>query len=274
MSILIDEYLAGHSTGEGRVTNYIRAFQDIFRSGFLTEDAVKKHVERHARIDQMLPDFASFFYVLELPCQKYHFMGRCQVNVSGYTNDEFMEKGIGLFLERLHPDDARILMNDIYPSYVKILSELTEIQRKESQLQYNYRFKKKGGDYLNLMEQIYVLELDDAGAPAILLGNVIELDAEDVLPVRFSCKLINEFGCPEVIYSKAFASGPEELDTLTGRELEILCKLANGKTSQDIADLLCISKHTVDTHRRNLLRKLECKSVIELVKVAFTNGLL
>lgn len=254
--------------------NYVQAFRDVFGSGFLTEGAITKHVERHVRLDAMLPDFASFFYVIELPSQKYRFMGRHQVNVSGYSNEEFMERGIELFLSSLHPEDAPILLDDIYPSYAHVLADLSKLQRKEVQLQYNYRFKRKGGDYLNLMEQVYVLELDDAGGPALMLGNVIELDSKVVLPVRFLCKRINEFGCPEVIYSKTFASNSDQMDTLTGRELEILCKLAHGNSSREIGEMLCISKHTVDTHRRNLLRKMNCKSVVELVRVAFNNGLL
>ena len=254
--------------------NYIQAFRDAFHSGFLTEGAIEKHVERHIRIDEMLPDFASFFYVIELPSQKYRFMGRHQVNVSGYTNEEFMERGIELFLSRLHPEDASILLNNIYPSYAHVLADFSESQRTELQLQYNYRFKRKGSDYLNLMEQVYVLELDDAGGPALMLGNVIELDNKGVLPVRFVCKRINEFGCPEIIDSEVFTPGPDQLDILTGRELEVLCKIANGNTSQEIADVFFISKHTVDTHRRNLLRKLDCKTTVELVRVAFVNGLL
>ncbi|MBG0790004.1 MAG: hypothetical protein H0S80_05835 [Desulfovibrionaceae bacterium] len=231
-------------------------------------------MERHIKLDAMLPDFASFFYVIELPSQKYRFMGRHQANVSGYSNEEFMECGIELFLSRIHPEDAPILLNEIYPSYAQILADFSAPQRTELQLQYNYRFKRKGSVYLNLMEQVYVLELDDAGGPALMLGNVIELDGKSVLPVRFVCKRINEFGCPEILYSKTFASGFDQMDTLTGRELEILCKLAHGNSSKEIGELLSISRHTVDTHRRNLLRKMECKSVVELVRVAFNNGLL
>lgn len=44
-------------------------------------------------------------------------------------------------------------------------------------------------------------------------------------------------------------------EMLTSREKEIAFMVAQGKTSQDIGDILHISKHTVDTHRRNMKKK-------------------
>ena len=52
---------------------------------------------------------------------------------------------------------------------------------------------------------------------------------------------------------------------LTDRELEILQLIFNGQSSQNIADQLFLSKHTVDTHRRNLLFKIRVKSTKELI---------
>jgi len=42
---------------------------------------------------------------------------------------------------------------------------------------------------------------------------------------------------------------------LSEREVEIIRYLAQNKTSQEIADMLCLSRHTVDTHRRHILEK-------------------
>lgn len=49
------------------------------------------------------------------------------------------------------------------------------------------------------------------------------------------------------------------------RELEILQLLAKGMQSKEIASVLFLSKHTIDTHRRNLLRKTNTKNTLELV---------
>lgn len=51
---------------------------------------------------------------------------------------------------------------------------------------------------------------------------------------------------------------------LTDREIEIVRLLLEGKTSKEIGEKLFISKHTVDTHRRNVLEKTGTKSTSEL----------
>jgi DNA-binding NarL/FixJ family response regulator len=58
---------------------------------------------------------------------------------------------------------------------------------------------------------------------------------------------------------------------LTSREREIIQLLAEGKSSKEVASLLNISVKTAETHRANLMRKLGCHSVVELVRYAVRN---
>lgn len=62
-------------------------------------------------------------------------------------------------------------------------------------------------------------------------------------------------------------------DVLTEREIEILKLVAQGNTSQQIAELLFISKHTVQWHRKNIISKLNLNSAGDMVKFAFEIGL-
>jgi two-component system, NarL family, response regulator NreC len=55
---------------------------------------------------------------------------------------------------------------------------------------------------------------------------------------------------------------------LTKREVEILGLLSEGKSSQEIANLLFISVHTVNCHRSNIRRKLNLRKTVDLVKYA------
>ena len=61
--------------------------------------------------------------------------------------------------------------------------------------------------------------------------------------------------------------------SLSRREEEILGLISSGLTSRSISDRLFISKHTVETHRKNMLRKLDFSSSTELVKFAVQQGL-
>lgn len=60
---------------------------------------------------------------------------------------------------------------------------------------------------------------------------------------------------------------------LTKREKEILTLVAEGLTNQQIADKLFISPRTVDTHRTNIMQKLDLHDVASLVRYAIKHGL-
>lgn len=60
-------------------------------------------------------------------------------------------------------------------------------------------------------------------------------------------------------------------EQITGREREIIGLIVNQHTTEEIANLLNISKHTVESHRQNILLKLELKNTAGLVKYAIEN---
>ena len=64
-----------------------------------------------------------------------------------------------------------------------------------------------------------------------------------------------------------------ELGRLSGREREVLQLIAEGKSSAEVAELLRISVRTVDTHRHNIMVKLEIHSIAGLTKFAIRHGL-
>lgn len=69
----------------------------------------------------------------------------------------------------------------------------------------------------------------------------------------------------------------DELDiyeTLTSRERELLQLAAEGKTNREIAELLSISPRTVEVHRASMMRKLNLKSQVDLVRYALKRGIL
>lgn len=63
-------------------------------------------------------------------------------------------------------------------------------------------------------------------------------------------------------------------EELTSREIEILKLVCEEYTTADIAEKLFISTHTVDTHRKNILKKSGHKTIVGLIKYAFENNIL
>lgn len=61
---------------------------------------------------------------------------------------------------------------------------------------------------------------------------------------------------------------------LTGREIEIIILIALEYSGREISEKLFISTNTVETHRKNIMKKLKAKSSIGLVKFALKNKLI
>ena len=62
-------------------------------------------------------------------------------------------------------------------------------------------------------------------------------------------------------------------DPLTPREQEVIKQIAEGLSSEEIAESLVISKKTVDRHRANILEKLGMRNRVELTRYAIKRGL-
>ena len=61
---------------------------------------------------------------------------------------------------------------------------------------------------------------------------------------------------------------------LSKREIEILQLVSDGATTSEIADKLFVSKRTVETHRQNMLEKMQTKNTASLIKLAMSEGMI
>jgi DNA-binding NarL/FixJ family response regulator len=127
-------------------------------------------------------------------------------------------------------------------------------------------------------EQDYISKMLEAGASGYILKNS---SSEEIMKaVRmvmagenyFSSRVLDMM-VSEYLREKGVANTtePEEV-VLTEREKDILKLIAEEKTSIEIGEALEISQRTVDTHRRNLIDKLDCKNTAGLVKFAIKKG--
>lgn len=124
----------------------------------------------------------------------------------------------------------------------------------------------------------YVLAALQAGAEGYILKNSTRtelvqaiqnvLAGKRVLSPSISEKVIEGY-----LIGKKAGSIHAPWDTLTTREREVLKMIGEGNKSKEIADYLCISLHTVEKHRSNLMEKLNLHSVSALVSYAIEKGL-
>lgn len=129
----------------------------------------------------------------------------------------------------------------------------------------------------NYDELAFIESVRDAGAKGYLLKNI---ESEELL------KAINTVLSGKNYYSNDVAlkllDSSENKDSKTlhlknkisKRELQILKMIAMELTNEEISEQLFISKRTIDTHRQNLLHKLNVKNTVGLIKAAYRMNLL
>lgn len=82
--------------------------------------------------------------------------------------------------------------------------------------------------------------------------------------------------CPYAAHVRAQMKRSDEgrREELTLRELDVLKRISEGKNTQEIAQELCVSTNTVDTHRRHLMDKLDARNVADLIMTAISKGII
>lgn len=123
----------------------------------------------------------------------------------------------------------------------------------------------------------YVLQALRAGAAGYMLKDaaIVELElalqavsrGETYLSPSISKRVVDS-------YLERAARGSSPLDQLTSRQREILQLIAEGKTTKEIAFLLNVSTKTVETHRAQLMDRLDIHDIPGLVRFAMRVGLL
>jgi DNA-binding NarL/FixJ family response regulator len=120
-------------------------------------------------------------------------------------------------------------------------------------------------------EQDYVQAALRTGA----LGYVIKSAASSELLTAVDAALRGEtFVSPQ---AAAVSDGPDRLRTdppLTPRQREVLQLVAEGRTAREIAEVLSVSRKTIEYHKGTLMRLLDLHTTAELTRYALDHGLL
>ncbi|MBG0860813.1 MAG: response regulator transcription factor [Bacteroidales bacterium] len=124
-------------------------------------------------------------------------------------------------------------------------------------------------------EEEYYYKMVDAGAKGFLLK---DSDISEVREAILTVKKGGSFFSQELLYHVIQKIKHREQESksanLSKREKEILFKICEGMSNQEIADTLFISKRTVDKHRANLLGKTNSKNTASLILFAIRNKLI
>lgn len=112
---------------------------------------------------------------------------------------------------------------------------------------------KKDCDLMEIVDSVR----DTAAGQSFFCGKILEKIAEENINV-------------DDIHLEAFTCAPV---SISERENEVICMIAEGHTNGQIAEKLFISNHTVNTHRKNIMQKLGVKNTAGIVMYAVKSNL-
>ncbi|TRZ42160.1 LuxR C-terminal-related transcriptional regulator [Robertkochia solimangrovi] len=170
----------------------------------------------------------------------------------------------------IHPEDMDFVAEAEKNSFnlVKETIGIENITRYK--FSYNFRFKVADGGYRLFNHQSLVLTVDDNNNFVKSLN--IHTDISHLTSVNN--KKVSLIGIGDsssflnIDLSRSYANAP----LVSPSEMKVLRLIYKGMSSKEIADQLCISIHTVRTHRKNMLEKCNCNSSTALINKAVSEG--
>ena len=208
----------------------------------------------------------SIVLVFDCYTNKFVFVSDNIPKLYGLDSRRLFIHGHQPVIEVIHPDDidyGLLVRKKIY----SILRSFSNEEKRNYKAIHEMRIRNMRGEYIRIIEQEQVLELDKSGNIWLLLS-VIDVDASHESEIIKS-HLYN-FKTGEQIFTDLSDTLDEPL---TNRELEVLRFMKKGLLSKEIAEALKVSINTVNSHRQNILQKLKANNSIEAVNFAQRLGL-
>lgn len=227
-------------------------------------------------VEQLAQPFAAgtfFYFVFDLENFEISHVSESIQNILGIEPEKFT---LDYFFKILHPEDTLKINEKEAIALDFLLNRLTIKQRIHYKISYLMRLQHTNFDYITILHQVKPIVISKAGKIQKTLCVYTDVSYLH-LPIDHKISMISN------IYPSFFAietEGKHEftLSSLAGkftkRELEVIQKLAQGKSSSEIAELLYLSTYTVNTHKKNILRKTDCKNTPELITLCVREGLI
>lgn len=186
-------------------------------------------------------------------------------HITGYDPAEV---SFDMIYDNIHPADRR----EVIMATIDCLDYILRMKLAEpGQITYhlNFRFRKHDGSYIEVLRQTSTLKSDEEGNIIQTLAIITDID-HLAKGHGVEGKMV-ESATGKTLYHRKYS---EEQSVFSNREKEIIRLIGAGQRSREIANGLCISHHTVMTHRKNILNKAELKNTAELLVYSKEHGIL
>ncbi|MFC2110239.1 LuxR C-terminal-related transcriptional regulator [Bacteroidota bacterium] len=237
-------------------------YGDIFEtySGIEIEEHIKKLIE----LDFYYPNMSTFFCITNTVDQSFEYVSKNFTACTGIDKNKMMEGGMNFFWSLIHEEDVKLWLECLGSLMQFTMVDLEKEKRAKMSYTWNYRIKKEEGGYVNIIQNTTPMQFDEAGKPVIGLAHYTVFDDAVYMDICASAKYLNENNEYETLFFKNMST-KNLLGAVTNRERDVIRLLLLNMSSEEIGAKLFLSKHTVDTHRRNILKKFSIGSTSELI---------
>jgi DNA-binding CsgD family transcriptional regulator len=250
------------------VSDIKSVYKDIFKS--YNKPLLEDHINKIIELDAYLPYSSTFFCITNTQNLTFEYISKNMFSCLGLDLGLMKTKGMRYFWSRMHPDDIEHWLQALTELMDFTLANIKVEDRPKMSYTWNYRIKNSKDTYVNVIQNTTPLEFDVNDKPIIGLAHYTVLDSKINLHVSATAKMLNENNEYETKYFNNFYQKLIS-DGISNRERDIIRLLVLNYSSKDIAEKLSISPNTVDTHRRNILKKLKIASTGELIGMIKTN---
>jgi len=259
------------STTQQELTNTYAELLD--QQKFVAQDLDYSIFDKHKPLLQSLANLGnSGISVFDLYKKEHLFYSPNFGQLIGYDLQQIEEKGQAFFDSKIHPDDLKkLLQNGI--SLLKLYFSFSDDEKANYKLVNDYRILDADNNYVRIIEQHQILELDRHGNLWMSLS-IIDVSPNQDIHQELKSQLLNFRTGKIISFLEDKKSNDRISVTLSKREIQILQLVKEGLLSKEISTNLDISLHTVNTHRQRLLEKLGANNSMEAVIFASKLGLL
>jgi DNA-binding CsgD family transcriptional regulator len=252
-----------------KISEIKSVYKEVFES--YDHPSIENHIQKIIELDNYLPYSSTFFCITNTQDLTFEYISKNMFACLGLTKELFEKEGMRFFWSRIHPDDVELWLQALNELMNFTLNEISLEDRSKMSYTWNFRFKNSDDNYVNIIQNTTPLEFDLNDKPIIGLAHYTVLHPDIKLEVCASAKFLNPNNEYETLYFNNFSQKLLS-DVISNRERDIIRLLVLNYSSKDIAEKLNISPNTVDTHRRNILKKLNITSTGELVGMLKMNN--
>lgn len=227
---------------------------------------LSQQLELHKKLLNIFQAGRYYYMVFNVYETELEFISPEITDVLGYEPNEMNAM---FFLNSIHPDDKPYFLN--FENRLTEFFQLLPLDKRGSyKFQHDYRIKAKDNKYVRLLHQILPIDYDENNYyRSLVLHTDISHIKREGTP---SFSIIGLNGEPSYYNIQDTEIFTKSYSLFTKREREILKLIVEGKSSKEIAIELCISPHTVNAHRKNILNKANAKTPLDLVGKVIKEG--